>query len=319
MPAMLLELRGLTRDFPVAGGKTLHAVADVDLAVDSGTALGLVGESGCGKSTLGRLVVRLLDASDGRIFFDGHDIGGFNPGQLRDYRRAAQFVFQDPHSALNPRMTIFRAVAEPLVLHTKLRGKALRQEVATLLKLVGLPEQFLERYPHELSGGQKQRVCIARAIALKPKLIVLDEPTSALDVSVQAQILEVLKDLQRKFGLAYLFISHNLAVIRAVCPRVAVMYLGRIVEEGPTEEVFARPRHPYAAALIDAIPVPEGRQPERTVRLEGDIPSAIDLPAGCVFASRCPKKIAGRCETEAPRRVEIAPGHRVACHLYETP
>jgi peptide/nickel transport system ATP-binding protein/oligopeptide transport system ATP-binding protein len=251
------------------------------------------------------------------VFFEGRDIGTLDRAGLKDFRRVAQFVFQDPHSALNPRMTILRAVAEPLVLHTDLRGRALRAEVVGLLKLVGLAEQFLERYPHELSGGQKQRVCIARAIALKPKLLVLDEPTSALDVSVQAQILEVLKDLQRQFGLAYLFISHNLAVIRAVCPRVAVMYLGRIVEEGPTEEVFARPRHPYSEALIDAIPVPEGRQPERLVRLEGDIPSAIDLPAGCAFASRCPKKIPGRCDSEAPRRIEIAAGHRVACHLFD--
>jgi peptide/nickel transport system ATP-binding protein/oligopeptide transport system ATP-binding protein len=314
---MLLETRGLSRDFPVAGGKVLHAVAEVDLTVAAGAALGLVGESGCGKSTLGRLVVRLINASDGGVFFEGRDIGTLDRAGLKDFRRVAQFVFQDPHSALNPRMTILRAVAEPLVLHTDLRGRALRAEVVGLLKLVGLAEQFLERYPHELSGGQKQRVCIARAIALKPKLLVLDEPTSALDVSVQAQILEVLKDLQRQFGLAYLFISHNLAVIRAVCPRVAVMYLGRIVEEGPTEEVFARPRHPYSEALIDAIPVPEGRQPERLVRLEGDIPSAIDLPAGCAFASRCPKKIPGRCDSEAPRRIEIAAGHRVACHLFD--
>jgi peptide/nickel transport system ATP-binding protein/oligopeptide transport system ATP-binding protein len=316
---MLLDLKSLSRQFPVAGGRTLTAVAEVDLSVAAGEAVGLVGESGCGKSTLGRLCVRLLDATEGRVIFEGHDIGTLDRKGLIDFRRRAQFIFQDPHSALNPRMTILRSVAEPLVLHTALRGKALRAEVAGLLRLVGLPDQFLERYPHELSGGQKQRVCIARAIALKPKLLVLDEPTSALDVSVQAQILEVLKDLQRQFGLAYLFISHNLAVIRAVCPRVAVMYLGRIVEEGPTEEVFARPRHPYAEALIDAIPVPEGRQPERTIRLEGDIPSAIDLPPGCAFASRCPRKIAGRCDSEMPRRVEIAPGHRVACHLYGTP
>lgn len=312
---MLLELQSVSATFELSKGRHLAAVSDVDLAIEAGEAVGLVGESGCGKSTLGRLCVRLLKPSSGRVWFDRSDVAAFTPGQVRAYRRSAQFVFQDPHSALNPRMTILRSVAEPLVLHTGLRGAALRAEVAGLLETVGLPAQFLNRYPHELSGGQKQRVCIARAIALKPKLLVLDEPTSALDVSVQAQILEFLKDLQQRFNLAYLFISHNLAVIRALCPRVAVMYLGRIVEEGPTEAVFTNPRHPYTQALIDAIPVPEGCQPPRRIKLQGDIPSPIDQPPGCAFASRCPQAIPGMCDARLPAVTTTPDGRRVRCVL----
>jgi oligopeptide/dipeptide ABC transporter ATP-binding protein len=313
---MLLELRGVSKHFAVGGDKVLHAVTDVDLALDVGMALGLVGESGCGKSTLGRLCVRLLDPSDGEVRFDSRPIAAFDAAELRGYRRAAQFIFQDPHSALNPRMTILRSMAEPLLLHTGLRGHALTDRVRELLATVGLEQQFLHRYPHELSGGQKQRVCIARALALEPRLIVLDEPTSALDVSVQAQILQFLAELRERMNLAYLFISHNLAVIRALCPRVAVMYLGRIVEEGPTAAVFDRPQHPYTVALIDAIPVPEGHQPQRRIVLGGDIPSPINLPAGCAFQSRCAKAIAGQCERELPPTVDVAAGHRVRCHLY---
>ena len=313
---MLLELQSVSMRFPVSGGKLLHAVSEVDLTLAPGEALGLVGESGCGKSTLGRLCVRLLEPTVGNILFEGKDIAHLDAKALRQHRAAAQFIFQDPHSALNPRMTILRSVAEPLVLHTALRGQALRDKVAGLMETVGLPAQFLNRYPHELSGGQKQRVCIARAIALEPRLLVLDEPTSALDVSVQAQILLFLQELRSRLGLSYLFISHNLAVIRALCPRVAVMYLGRIVEEGPTELVFSKPLHPYAEALVDAIPVPEGRQPPRRVQLQGDIPSPIDLPPGCAFASRCSKAIAGLCERVAPPVFTPEPERKVRCHLY---
>ena len=225
-------------------------------------------------------------------------------------------VFQDPHSALNPRMTVLRSVAEPLILHSELRGGALWRRVADLLEIVGLERQFLYRYPHELSGGQKQRVCIARAIALNPALLVLDEPTSALDVSVQAQILEFLKALQKELGLTFLFISHNLAVVRYLCARVAVMYLGCIVEEGETEAVFSAPRHPYTEALLGAVPWPEAEQPARREPLGGDVPSPVDLPPGCSFHTRCPKRIAGTCDAVPPPEVEIARGYRTACHLY---
>ena len=313
---MLLELRSVSRDFRLNDGRVLHAVSDVNLAIEPGQALGLVGESGCGKSTLGRLCARALDPSRGSVHFDGRDVTQLSPRDLRALRRSVQFIFQDPHSALNPRMTIQRSVSEPLILHTDLRGARLRAQAAELMEMVGLPAQFLSRYPHELSGGQKQRVCIARAIALKPKLLVLDEPTSALDVSVQAPILSFLKELQSRFNLSYLFISHNLAVIRALCPRVAVMYLGRIVEQGPTEDVFVQPRHPYAEALIDAIPVPEGRQPARRITLQGDIPSPIDLPHGCAFASRCGKAIAGLCGAAQPALYATGHAHEVRCHLY---
>ena len=313
---MLLELRSVSREFRMNDGRSLHAVSDVSFGIEPGQALGLVGESGCGKSTLGRLCARALDPTSGSVHFDGRDVTRLSPRDLRALRRSVQFIFQDPHSALNPRMTILRSVSEPLILHTDLRGARLRAQAAKLMEMVGLPAQFLSRYPHELSGGQKQRVCIARAIALKPRLLVLDEPTSALDVSVQAQILSFLKELQARFNLSYLFISHNLAVIRALCPRVAVMYLGRIVEQGPTEEVFVQPRHPYAEALIDAIPVPEGRQPERRITLQGDIPSPIDLPRGCAFASRCGKAIAGRCDAAQPGLYATGAAHEARCHLY---
>ncbi len=313
---MLLELRSVSREFRMNDGRSLHAVSDVSFGIEPGQALGLVGESGCGKSTLGRLCARALDPTSGSVHFDGRDVTRLSPRDLRALRRSVQFIFQDPHSALNPRMTILRSVSEPLILHTDLRGARLRAQAAELMEMVGLPAQFLSRYPHELSGGQKQRVCIARAIALKPRLLVLDEPTSALDVSVQAQILSFLKELQARFNLSYLFISHNLAVIRALCPRVAVMYLGRIVEQGPTEEVFVQTRHPYAEALIDAIPVPEGRQPERRITLQGDIPSPIDLPRGCAFASRCGKAIAGRCDAAQPGLYATGAAHEARCHLY---
>ncbi|MCW8165018.1 ABC transporter ATP-binding protein [Verminephrobacter aporrectodeae subsp. tuberculatae] len=314
--APLLELRSVSREFRLHDGRKLHAVSGVDLAIEPGQALGLVGESGCGKSTLGRLCARALDPTRGSVHFDGRDVTRLDARELRALRRSVQFIFQDPHSALNPRMSILRSVSEPLILHTDLRGARLRAQAAELMEMVGLPAQFLGRYPHELSGGQKQRVCIARAIALRPRLLVLDEPTSALDVSVQAQILAFLKDLQSRFQLSYLFISHNLAVIRALCPRVAVMYLGRIVEQGPTEEVFVNPRHPYAEALIDAIPVPEGRQPPRRIALQGDIPSSIDLPRGCAFVSRCGKASAGVCDVVQPALYASGPAHGVRCHLY---
>lgn len=319
----MLELRDLHVHFDVSkrgrGRTVVRAVNGVSLTVAKGEAVGLVGESGSGKSTVGKAALRLVDATGGQVLLDGEDVTRLGRTGQRPLRRKAQMVFQDPHSALNPRMTVLRSVAEPLILHGRLRGEALRRRVAELMETVGLQRQFLYRYPHELSGGQKQRVCIARAIALHPALLVLDEPTSALDVSVQAQILEFLKALQEKMGLTFLFISHNLAVVRYLCTRVAVMYLGRIVEEGETEAVFSAPRHPYTEALLSAVPWPEAEQPAGRLPLGGDVPSPVDLPPGCSFHPRCPKRIPGACDTAPPPETAIAPGHRAACHLYPPP
>ena len=315
----MLELRDLRVHFDISKrgkGKTVvMAVNGVSLTIDKGDALGLVGESGSGKTTVGKAALHLVPITGGRFLIDGEDMTRLDRATERKLRRKAQIVFQDPHSSLNPRMTIYRSVAEPLILHTKVRGAAMRKRVSELLEVVGLPGQFLYRYPHELSGGQKQRVCIARALALNPELLILDEPTSALDVSVQSQILEFLKDLQKDLGLTYLFISHNLAVVRYICNRVAVMYLGGIVEEGHTEAVFGEPRHPYTQALLRAVPYPQAEQPDRGEPLTGDIPSPIDLPKGCSFHSRCPVRIAGTCETIDPPDVRLGDDHTARCHL----
>ena len=294
----MIEIDDLHIHFDVPGGRVLRAVNGVSLDVAQGESLGLVGESGSGKTTVGKAALGLLPITSGAIRIDDRDLGGLLRADQRWLRRTAQIIFQDPHSALNPRMTVFRNVAEPLLLHTDQRGQALHARVAELFSIVGLQAQFLYRYPHELSGGQKQRVCIARAIALNPALLVLDEPTSALDVSVQAQILEFLKALQAERGLTYLFISHNLAVVRAICTRVAVMYLGRIVEIGETEAIFSAPRHPYTKALLNAVPHPAAVQPTRDEPLTGEIPSAIDPPPGCAFFSRCVSRVEGTCNVE---------------------
>ncbi len=316
----MLELRDVHVHFDVSkrgkGKAVVKAANGVSLAIAKGDALGLVGESGSGKSTIGKAALRLVDTAAGQILIDGEDITGLGRRAQRPLRRKAQMIFQDPHSALNPRMTIMRSVAEPLVLHSDLKGHRLESRVCELLTIVGLPRQFLYRYPHELSGGQKQRVCIARAIALNPSLLILDEPTSALDVSVQAQILEFLKQLQAEFGLTYLFISHNLAVVRYLCSRTAVMYLGRIVEEGETEQIFTEPKHPYTEALLRAVPLPQAEQPDRGAPVTGDIPSPIDLPTGCAFHTRCPARIDGLCDREQPVDLTLADGRRIACHLW---
>ena len=315
----MLEVSNLKVHFDVSRrgrGKTVvKAVNGVSLSLARGKALGLVGESGSGKSTIGKAILHLVRPGAGTIRVNDTDVTRPDRAQEKRLRRMAQMVFQDPHSSLNPRMSIMRSVAEPLILHTRIRGVALRQRVAELLDIVSLPRHFLFRYPHELSGGQKQRVCIARAIALDPGLLILDEPTSALDVSVQAQILEFLRQLQKDRGLSYLFISHNLAVVRHICDRVAVMYLGEIVEEGPTEAVFGRPQHPYTQALLRAVPLPQARQPEAGEPLRGDIPSPVDLPPGCSFSSRCPQAIAGMCDVERPPQVTVGHDHAARCHL----
>jgi oligopeptide/dipeptide ABC transporter ATP-binding protein len=310
MTPALLQVEGLAKHYALKGGRRLRAVDGVDLSLQAGESLGLVGESGCGKSTVARLVLRLIPPSAGAIHFQGRDIAPLREDALRPLRRDMQLIFQNPHSALNPRRTVFASVAEPLVVQGMARGAAAQLRVTELLRQVGLPESFLWRFPHELSGGQKQRVCMARALALAPKLLVLDEPTSALDVSVQAQILDFLQELRSRLGLTYLFISHNLAVVRQVCDRVAVMYLGRIVEEGPVQAIFDAPRHPYTRALIASVlpPRPMGL-PEAP--LAGDVPNATEIPPGCRFAPRCPLRMA-RCTTEDPVLAGVG-AHRAAC------
>ncbi|SMF59480.1 peptide/nickel transport system ATP-binding protein/oligopeptide transport system ATP-binding protein [Tistlia consotensis] len=314
--APLLEVRGLEKAFAVRGGRlgraSLRAVDGIDFSIPRGGCLGLVGESGSGKSTVARLVTGLQQPTGGEILFEGRPIGRLEGRARRALGRDIQMVFQDPHASLNPRKTIFASIAEPLVIHRVLRGAALTARVEELLEIVGLGRRYLYRYPHELSGGQKQRVCIARAVALDPKLLVLDEPTSALDVSVQAQMLEFLRGLQRDLGLTYLFISHNLAVVRQLCDEVAVMYLGRLVETGPTAALFDAPRHPYSEVLLASVPLPEPDQPDPPP-LEGDIPSPLALPGGCRFHPRCPKVIGPVCAERDPGLVGVGDGRKAAC------
>jgi oligopeptide transport system ATP-binding protein len=317
----LLQARQLSKHFAVRGGlfrqkvADVYAVDNVDVAVRAGASYGMVGESGSGKTTFGKLVLRLIEPTSGEIRLDGVDITKVSGTALEALRERMQMVFQNPYSSLNPRMTIKALVAEPLMIHNRAHGRELHERVRALIATVGLRDEHLYRFPHEFSGGQRQRIAIARALALEPKLVVLDEPTSALDVSVQAQILNLLSDLQRRLGLTYLFISHDLGVIRYVCDRVGVMYLGRIVEEAPTDELFRDPKHPYTRGLLSAIPDADPDRPFQPLEMHGEITA---LPAdyrGCRFAPRCPY-VMERCREQDPEYRDTGNGHRVACHLY---
>ncbi|MDQ3919054.1 MAG: dipeptide ABC transporter ATP-binding protein [Acidobacteriota bacterium] len=309
----LVRVRGLFKHFPVADSDdVVRAVDGVTFEILRGETLGLVGESGCGKSTVGRCLLRLLEPTRGEVEFEGRDVLALSGGDLRRLRREMQIIFQDPYASLNPRMKVRDIVAEPLVIHAIGDRAERRERVADLLRKVGLDPEYMNRYPHEFSGGQRQRIGIARALALNPKLIVADEPVSALDVSVQAQVVNLLADLQEEFKLTYLFISHGLAVVEHISDRVAVMYLGRIVEVASAEELYARPLHPYTRALLSAIPVPDPARRRERIVLKGDVPTPINPPAGCRFHTRCPEAIP-ECSRIDPDLREVAPGHTVAC------
>ena len=315
----LLEVEGLAKHYPIRRGLlsrasgTVRAVDGVSFKVFRGETLALVGESGCGKSTTARLALRLIDPTAGTVWFEGTDITDLQRAPLRALRRRMQIVFQDPYASLNPRMTVGAILEEPLVVHGIGNAAARQARVAELLGLVGLAPYHAARYPHEFSGGQRQRVGIARALAVEPALVVLDEPVSALDVSIQAQVVNLLGDLQARLGLAYLFIAHDLAVVKHVADRVAVMYLGRIVETGPKDEVFGNPRHPYTRLLLSAIPRPDPHRRLARQAAQGDLPSPANIPAGCRFHTRCPYVIPV-CRTEDPALLPVDPAHLSACH-----
>jgi oligopeptide transport system ATP-binding protein len=315
----LLQVNNITKHFEVGRG-IVKAVDGVSFSIEKGETLGLVGESGCGKTTTGRCILQLERPTSGSIVFEGQELTTLDQAGLRAVRRKMQVIFQDPYSSLNPRMTVGQIIAEPLAVHGIIRGSAARgNRVKDLLGRVGLLPQHARRYPHEMSGGQRQRVGIARALAMEPSLIVCDEPVSALDVSIQAQIINLLEDLQSEFGLTYLFIAHDLAVVRHISDRVAVMYLGKIVEMADRKTIYDNPRHPYTRALLSAVPIPDPElemQRERIV-LGGEVPSPLNPPSGCVFHPRCPIAI-DRCKTEIPPLRDLSPGHATACHLAET-
>ncbi len=309
----LVHVRGLVKHFPIEGsGDVLRAVDGVSFDIFKGETLGLVGESGCGKSTTGRCILRLIEPTSGQIIFEGRDVLRMSRNELREMRREMQIIFQDPYASLNPRMTVGRIVGEPLIIHRLATKLERRERVAELLGKVGLDPDFMNRYPHEFSGGQRQRIGVARALALNPKLVVADEPVSALDVSVQAQVVNLLQDLQKEFGLTYFFISHGLAVVEHISTRVAVMYLGRIVEIARARDLYEHPLHPYTQLLLSAIPVPDPKAKRERAILKGDVPTPINPPSGCRFRTRCPIAI-DECAQIDPELREVSPGHSVAC------
>lgn len=316
----LLEVKDLKIYFPIKKGirqkvvSHVKAVDGVSFTINEGETLGLVGESGCGKSTTGRGVAQLLKTTEGKVLFEGESLQELSVKEMRSRRKDMQLVFQDPYASLNPRLTVEQILAEPLKAHGVERSKR-RKLMEDIMEVCGLNKNYLHRYAHEFSGGQRQRIGIARALILKPKLIIADEPVAALDVSIQAQILNLLKDLQEGFGLTYLFISHDLSVVQHLCNRVAVMYLGRIVEIGEADKIFEKRLHPYTESLIDAIPISNPRERKERIILQGDVPSPVDPPKGCAFVGRCPK-VMPHCHTDRPELVEHSDGHHVACHLY---
>ena len=317
----LLQVKGLTKYFPIKGGllsrevDRVHAVDGVSFSIAAGETLGMVGESGCGKSTTGRCILRLIEPSNGEVRFDGQDVTAMNPQALREVRRDMQIIFQDPFASLNPRMTVEAIIGEALTIHKLTKSPTEYQaRVVDLLETVGLNADHMRRFPHEFSGGQRQRIGIARALAVSPKLIVCDEPVSALDVSIQAQVINLLEDLQAKMGLTYLFIAHDLSVVEHISNRVAVMYLGRVVEIAPARDLYTRPKHPYTEALLSAVPIPDPKAKKQRIVLTGDVPNPVNRPSGCHFHPRCPKATE-RCKVEEPVLKAVGTQHQAACHL----
>lgn len=321
-PAPLLQVRDLVKRFPVRSGllrrttAQVHAVDGVSFDLQAGHTLGVVGESGCGKSTMGRCILRLIEPTAGQVIFDGQDVTTADRSALRALAREMQIIFQDPFASLNPRMTVGAIVGEGLVIHGLAKTREeVTERVATLLTMVGLSKDQMRRYPHEFSGGQRQRIGIARALAVQPRLIVCDEAVSALDVSIQAQVINLLQDLQEQLGLTYVFIAHDLSVVEHASNRVAVMYLGRIVEMADARDLYAQPRHPYTESLLSAVPVPDPTVKRQRIVLQGDVPSPITPPTGCHFHTRCPIAQKGLCDRERPELKAVGDGHVVACHL----